>query len=154
MRTVYKIVMGLMLFNAFLTVYNPFFNTGLADHAVDYTSDPSITRYNPASPTDIMLAIFGFNNLHAWGAGSIVSLIVLAGGILVALATKNYVYIGVTLFISIVVGLYTQMSVAISGIGADISNIYVTAVITIVAIAIGLLLVFNVVDMFAPSPTR
>ena len=154
MRTVYKIVMGLMLFNAFLTVFTPFFNTGLGDKAVDYTTDENATRYNPVSPGSIMLAVFGFGNIHAWGAASIVSLIVLAGGIIVALATKNYVYIGVTLFVSIVIGMYTSFSVAISGIGADVNNVYVTAIIAIVGLAIGLLVVFNVVDMFAPSPTR
>ena len=151
MRVVYKIVLGLLLFNAFLTLFAPVFdaavNTGLSD---DAASSEEIEAYKPTGVSGIIGAIFSAENLAAWGG----SVIVLAGGILVAIATKNYVYIGVALFVSIVIGLYIKMSSVISAIGLDHGNLYVTGIISIVGIAIGLIVVFDVIDMFAPAPAR
>lgn len=147
MRVIYKIVLGLFLFNAILTLFGPIFATSLSDSAI---SVDEMESYKLDSPTDIISIIFSWDNLGAWGA----SVIILAGGVLVALATKNYVYIGVTLFVSIVIGVYIKMSTVIATIGGQTDNVYVTGIIAIVGIAIGLIVVFNVVDMFAPAPAR
>jgi len=149
MRMIYKIVLGLLLFNAFLALYGPLFNTSLSDDAVDYESS-GMQQYKLDSVGDIMGIIFSAGNFGAWGA----SAVVLAAGMVGAFVTKNYIYIGVALFVAIVIGLYIKMSATIANIGNVTDNIYVTGIIAIVGIAIGLMVVFNVIDMFAPASAR
>jgi hypothetical protein len=149
MRIVYKIALGLLLFNAFLTLFSPIFNTAVSENAIDYEAE-DISQYEIKNAGDVMGIIFHSDNIGAWSAVAIVTI----AGIGVAFLTKNYVYIGVTLFVSIIVGLYVKMSSVIAGIGSTYGNIYVTGLITIIGIAIGLIVIFNVIDMFAPASAR
>ena len=148
------IIMGLVMFNAFLTVYAPFFSSSsLANEAIPL-DDSNMTDYSVTSgPVSILGKIFSFGDTWAGLIGGVlISLI----GIGVALATKNYIYIGVTLFLGLVIGTYIQMSSVLYVIAAGVNDEYgiIQSILVITGIAIGLLIAFNVVDMFAPSPTR
>jgi len=160
MRMTYKIALGLLLVNAFLTFYSPIFNTSLSDNTISY-EDEDIQEYNIFSiegPGDVIALIFSPTNYEALAAASAV----IAVAVLAAFATKNYVLIGVGLFVSFVIGLYVKLSATIMTIGATPDQFYsydtyylpVSVIITIVGIAIGVIVVFNVVDMFAPAPVR
>ena len=157
MRVVYKIVLGLLLFNAFLTLFAPVFNeattTSIDKGAVNYSST-DMTNYTITNSTNVMNLIFGnkdnYVNDATWGAMIGISSVVF----ITALFMKNYVVIGVGLFVAVIVGLYIRMSAVIASMGSQTNNIYVTGIITIVGIAIGLIVVFDVIDMFAPAPAR
>jgi len=149
MRVVYKIVLGLLLFNAFLTLFAPIFSASIDENAMDYEAE-DVSQYEIKGIGDIMRIIFHEDNIGAWTGIVVVSI----AGIGAAILTKNYIYIGVTLFVSIVVGLYLKMSSVIATIGLQTDNIYVSGIITIVGIAIGIIVVFSVVDMFAPATAR
>ena len=153
MRVVYKIVLGLLLFNAFLTLFAPIFNTAAStsysENAVNYSST-DMTNYTITNVSSMIGLIFNEANYGALGTASVI----IAAAVIAAFATKSYVLIGVGLFVSIVIGLYVKMSSIIANIGNQTNNIYVTGIIVIVGIAIGVLIVFNVVDMFAPASAR
>ena len=156
MRLLYKIVLGLLLFNAFITLFSPLFaatqvDTGISGHAVNYSSS-DMTDY---SLTDqgipgILGLIFTAENAGALIGMTVIGVIAVAG----AIAFKHYLLIGVGLFVSVVVGLYIKMSSVIAGIGSQVNNVYVDGIIAIVGIAIGVLVVFAVIDMFAPASAR
>jgi len=149
MRVVYKIVLGLLLFNAFLALYSPIFNTSLSDNTIDYESS-EMQKYKLDNESLDLVGIFlGENSAGVWS-----SVIITGAALLAALALKNYVLIGVGLFVAVVIGLYVEMSSTIANIGNVADNIYVTGLIAIVGIAIGLLVVFSVIDMFAPASAR
>jgi len=158
MRVVYKIILGLVLFNAFLTLYNPLFNTSLSDNTIDYES-AEMEQYNLNSTSNIIDIIFTPGNIGAMiASASILIITVIAGAVL----RNPTVIIGVGIFVSIVVGLYVKMSAVISKIGTDYGAFTINGIeyniilglMTITGIAIGLLVVFSVVDMFAPASAR
>jgi len=150
MRIPFKIVLGLLLFNAIFALYNPLFDTGYGDEAKSL-SDEEINQYNLADMNMYSFLELIFTNANALMAAGIISGIALTA----ALLTKNYVYIGVGIFIGIISGMYVSFSGIISQLGstATANNIYVTGIITVIGIAIGVIVMFNIVDMFAPHPT-
>ena len=150
------IIMGLVMFNAFLTVYAPFFSSSSLENEAVPLDDSEMTDYvinKEQGAVSLLGKIFSFGDTWAGLIGGVlISLI----GIGVALATKNYIYIGVTLFLGLVIGTYIQMSSVLYSIAGGINDEYgiIQSILVITGIAIGLLIAFNVVDMFAPSPTR
>jgi len=85
----------------------------------------------------------------------VASVTILVAGLLAAFFLKRpALVIGVSLFVAIIIGLYLKMSSVIIHIGKETGNEYVTGLVTIVGIAIGLIVMFDVIDMFAPAPAR
>lgn len=150
MRVPYKFVLGLLLFNAFFALFAPIFGTGMDDNAVSYTDD-DISRYTLSSPADLMTMMFSYGNAWDYTQIALVTVFVNVVGLTAALATKNYVYIGVSLFVSIITAMYTRFFSILGSLNTT-NNVYVTGIITIVGIALGVIVMFNIVDMFAPSP--
>ena len=167
MRMVYKIVLGLLLFNAFLTFFAPVFNTATSRGFNESNSmgldNNELSKYEPKEGSGYMMElIFGdpddddYTSDAAWSAFGFISVCAIGA----ALFMKNYVVVGVGLFVAIVTGLYIKTSAVIAAIGlqADMGNttgnLLVTSIITIVGIAIGVIVMFNVIDMFAPAPVR
>lgn len=150
MRIPFKIVLALFLFNLVFSLYGPIFNTGYEDDAKSITDDEAI-QYDLANMNMFDFIQMIFLNANALAAAGIISGIALTA----ALLTHNYVYIGVGIFIGIVTGMYVSFSGIISQLGTTVTgdNVYVTGIITIVGLAVGVIVMFNVVDMFAPSPT-
>ena len=153
MRAVYKIVMGLMLFNAFLVVFAPFFSSESLEG--DAISSSDMEAYDPYKGGWGTLLVNMFTSGETWSGviGGAVTAVITLG---VALLTKNYVFIGVGLFLGLVIGLYIQVSSVLYKIIVPFSDQYgiIQGILAVTGIAIGLLILFNVVDMFAPSPTR
>ena len=149
MRVPYKYVLALLLFNAFFALFTPFFGTGI-DNAVSYDDD-DVQSYSLNSPADFLTHMFSFGNAWEFTTIALVTVFTTIAGFTAALATKNYVYIGVGLFVSIITAMYVRFSVILGSLNTT-GNTYVTALISIVGIAIGVMVMFNIVDMFSPSP--
>jgi len=150
MRIPYKYILGLLLFNCFFALYTPIFGTGINDDAVSYT-DEDVQQYNLSKPASFLSMMFSFGNAWDYTQIALVTIFVNVVGIGAALATKNYVYIGVSFFISIITAMFTRFINIIGSLNTT-GNIYVTGLITIMSIAIGIMVMFNIVDMFAPAP--
>lgn len=151
MRVPYKYVLGLLLFNVVFALTTPIFNTGYGDNAVDI-NDPSVSQYNLANMNLGTFVGFIFANAFAlMSAGIIVGL-----ATFISIATKNYVYIGAGIFLGIVIGMYVGFIDLINTLvmGATQNNPYVMGLVSLLGIALGVVIMFNVVDMFAPSPTQ
>jgi len=67
-------------------------------------------------------------------------------GVIGAILTKNYVVVAVALFLGIVTALYLGVSSVLLKL---YSNVYTNALITLIGIAIGILVIYNVVEMFS-----
>jgi len=150
MRTAFKIVLGLLLFNTVFALYAPIFNTGYEDDAKDITNE-NVERFNLADADMFDYLQFIFGTAQSMLTASVIIGIALTASVI----TKNYVYIGVGIFTGLVTTMYSSFMGLISQIGmvATANNVYVTGIIAIIGIAIGVIVMFNVVDMFAPHPT-
>lgn len=158
MRFTYKLLLGLFLFNAFLTLFSPIFasvGTNISDNAAGYT-DSDIAQYDPNKGIVSMMTTIFVGNTDSWSG--LVGILAFTGinaiAFVWALKNKNYVFIGVSLFVSLFVTLYIRLSSVIVSIGTNQGNYIVVGIIGIVGVAIGLILTFNVVDMFAPASAR
>jgi len=130
-----------MLFNGVLILTAGIFNTGLESSATNVTDEYGDygIRQNSSS---ILSNIFSSNALGAWGAFSVIAIVGVIGSIL----TKNYVVVAVALFLGIVTALYLGVSSVLLKL---YSNVYTNALITLIGIAIGILVVYNVIEMFS-----
>ncbi len=150
MRAIFKLMLGLMLFNAVFTLYGPIFNVSETAQGVEL-DDPEITKYSIDKMDVGKFLTLIFSNGNALLATGLI------GGvsILASVLTKNYVFIGVGIFIGVITGIYASFSSIISqlGMGVGQNSPYIMGIITIISIAIGLLAMFNIVDMMAPAPT-
>lgn len=149
MRVVFKIMLGLLLFNAIFTLYNPIFNSGYGNQAVAHT-DTEMENFDLLSMENMLSYVFT-------NANALLSLGVLGFlGLVASIFTKNPVFIGAGIFIGVITSMYISFSNIISQLGTQATgnNIYVTGIITIIGIAIGVLAMFNIVDMFAPAPAQ
>lgn len=153
MRTVYTLIIGLVMFNAFLVLFGPFFS--ISDASVNNAVPiEDMSSYKPTDAPGLLLQIFSFGNTWSGVASAGIITIILFS---VALLTKNYIYIGVAIFLGLVIGLYTQTSSVLFSIASGpLNDQYgiVQGIFTITAVALGILIAFAVVDMFAPTPTR
>ena len=150
MRNIFKLMLGLLLFNTVFTLYAPIFNTGTGTEGIS-ADNTQASQYNLADMNIGTFLNMIFLNANALAVTGIVSGIALTAAII----SKNYVYLGVGIFIGIITSMYTTFSGIISQLGTEATggNIYVVGIITIIGIAIGVLAMFNIVDMFAPAPT-
>ena len=135
MRMIYKILMGMILFNSMLIMFSPFFpSTGLEEKASDTST--TYAEYEPTNPATLLGLIFSANAVAAMGVIGGISIIA-------TLVSKSLVPLGVGAFAAIVTGMY---------IGA--SNIFlnltdsptVNGLVTIIGIMIGILTVFTAAE--------
>jgi len=145
MKFIYFVILGLMLFNGVLILTAGIFNTGLEDTATNVSGDYG--KYNLGNNSyDIMQNIFSSNALGAWGSATGAFAVIVVVGVIGAILTKNYVVVAVALFLGIVTALYLGVSSVLLKI---YSNVYTNALITLIGIAIGILVIYNVVEMFS-----
>ena len=148
MRVVYKILLGLFLFNAVFALTSPIFNTGYGADAKGI-DDPDVAMFDISSINVETFLDFIFDN---WMLITTATLIGVAIGVGGTLLTKNLAFIGVGLFVGVLTGMYSMFLSFISQLGASQNNVYVTGVIAIVSVGIGILVMYSVIDMFAPAP--
>jgi len=143
MRTIYVILLGLILFQGVFIAFSSSFpySGGLKHEITDPTEDSDLINYDITDPSTFI------DNILAGGA--IASLIV-AAGVIVAIATKNYVVAGMGFFIGIIVGLLSSTWSVVTTINFT-SNPIVASITNIIFLAIGFLSLYAVVDMFAPQ---
>ena len=146
MRKIYVILLGLILFQSMIIMLSPFFpTTGITEGIDDVTNDSSYTKYDVSRGSGNLLSIIG-SGFVVWGPSAIIGGLAL----LAAFISKNYVWLGVGLFVSIITGLYINITNIITKLDVT-NNSVITGMITLLAIAIGILSVFAIVDMFAPG---
>jgi len=132
MKFVYFIILGLVIFNACLILTSSIFNTSMDASATDYGS------YQLKNPGDVVGILFNSNSITAWGVIGLT-------GVLLAIGTKNYVFVAVAIFLGLVTALYIGASSVLFNIS---DNAYVHSIITLIGIVIGILVLYNVVEMF------
>ena len=132
MKFVYFIILGLVIFNGCLIFTSSIFETSMDESATDYSS------YQLKNPGDIINILTNNASIGAWG-------ILTLAGIIAALALKNYIFIGVGIFLGLVTALYIGASSVLFNIS---DNAYVHSIITLIGIVIGILVLYNVVEMF------
>jgi len=142
-------VLGIILFQAFIILLTPFFSGSyIGDNAGDITGDSDYTQYKVNNAGDLLKILWDFGGI--WGGvvtGSIAGL-----ALVTALATKNYILIGVGLFLGFLSGFFVMTTSFLLSLNQSMGNsAEVNTVISIVSICLGLLCLFAVIDMFAPG---
>lgn len=137
MKFVYFIILALVVFNGVLIFTSSIFNTGLETGAADYSD----SGYSLTNSTSVIDVLFSDRAMGAWGSFSVIAVI----GIVGAIVLKNYVIAAVALFLGLVTGLYIGASEILFRIS---DNVYVDGIIALVGVVIGILVLYNVVEMF------
>lgn len=147
MRFIYKILLGLVIFNAMLVLLVSLFPTATPVEALDVETDPTISGYeNVEDMESLVLGMFA-NTTTLMIIGAVVA----ASGVIgfVFGGGKNVpIAIGVGIFIAIISSLWYSTSAVIMNIDPTDSPI-ITGIITIITICIGIILVFTVAEFFA-----
>lgn len=140
MRFLIKVTLGLVLFNFFLLLTASFFpNATEQNNAIDVTTDPSIPRYNDPS-SGIGPAIVN--------AGVLFGILMTAGLFTGILSGRNVpLYLGVSIVISLLASLYVASIQVFTKI--SFNNIYISGLITITTIMIGILFILGLGEMLA-----
>ena len=149
MRFVYKITIGIILFQAFLILLTPFFSGSYAaDNADNITGDSSYTQYEVNDASDLLGILWSSGGIWGGAVGTFVAGL----GLITALVTKNYILIGVGLFLGFLSGFFVMTTSFLTSLNQSMGNsAEVNTVISIVSICLGLICLFSVVDMFAPG---
>ena len=133
MKFVYFIILGLVIFNSVLIITSGIFNTSLGDDASDYS------KYSLSTPSSIISILTSTASIGAWGTLTV-------AGIIFAIGLKNYIFVGIGLFLGLVTALYIGASDILFKISSN--NVYISGIITLIGIVIGILVLYNVVEMF------
>ena len=133
MRFIYKLLLGLVLFNSFLALFAGFFSIGgtnpvESESAINVTSDIDYTSY------EITGDFFSWDTATIAVMGTSIAL-----GLFASWVMKSPVPIGAALFSGIVSSLYLQSASVISNITPS-DNWIITSIIGLVGICIGILL--------------
>lgn len=134
MRFVYFIILGLIVFNSVLILTSPIFNTDMDIDENDYD------KYALKNPNNALDLLFSSTALNAWGSFTVIAAI----GIIAAIIVKNYVIAGVAVFLGLVTGLYIGASDILFRIS---DNVYVSGIITLIGIVIGILVLYDLVGI-------
>lgn len=140
MKFLYKIVLGLMLFNSILLLFSGFFPTDTDQYdAINITGDSDYQDYKITGG----FFSFGLDSITL-GAGAFA--VFFSFGLLASWAMKSPVPIGAGLFSGLIAGLYVGPAVVIYNLT---DNIIVTGIIGIISIAIGVLAFIAIIEMFS-----
>ena len=140
MRFVYKILIGLLIFNSMLLLFAPFFpveTTTISESATNITSDSEFTSYQNIGSAGMI------GNMILTGGG------VFAGAIVLGLLTQQLgLFIGAGSFIALISGLWVGASGVIVPILQIADNWIVMAMYSLITVIIGIVAVIAVVEMF------
>ena len=135
MKFVYFIILALVVFNGILILSSGIFSV----YTPGYENVPDYSKYKLTNSTNVV--DYFFNDTFGLAAGACL----MVGGVIIALLTKNYVIIGMGMFLGLVTTLYIGATGVIFQVYPDD---YIRGVIAIVGVAIGILLLYNVTEMF------
>ena len=140
MRFIYKLLIGLLIFNSMLLLFAPFFPVGtttLSESATNITSDSEFTSYQNIGSANMI------GNMIITGGG------VFAGAIVLGLLTQQLgLFIGAGSFIALIAALWRGASGVIVPILQIANNWIVMAMYSLITIIIGIVAVIAVVEMF------
>ena len=145
MRTIYVILLGLILFQGVFIAFSSSFpyGGGIKENIDNPTTNETLSSFSLGETQDFW-DVDG--NLLGGGIGGFIGLL----GFIYFLGTKNYPACGLCLFIGLIIGLLVSTWHTLSSINVT-GNIIVAAIIDILFLVIGLLSLFAVIDMFAPQ---
>ena len=141
MRFIYKLLIGLIIFNSMLLLFAGFFpveTTTISESATNITSDSDFTSYqNIGSASTI-------GNMILTGGG------VFAGAVVLGILTQQLsIFIGAGSFIGLITALWVGASGVIVPILQMADNWIVLAMYSLITVIIGIVAVIAVVEMFA-----
>lgn len=137
MRFIYKILIGLIIFNGVLIAFSPFFPASTeSKHAIDVTGDDDITQYGGLDQ-----GLFG----DVWGTALSVGGVVFGASLLLGVLAKQVaLFVGIGAFIAIITGLWSITN----GVVVRLVNYpIVNTLVTLIIIIIGIVGVLSVVEM-------
>jgi hypothetical protein len=144
MKFVYFAILGLLVFNGVLILTASIFDSGLEGTAVDVEGnygDYSLSHTNTTS-LSIVNTLFSSSALGAWGS---VFGVIVGFSVVMSIWLGKYIIAAVGLFLGLVTALYMNLANVFFHI---YNNVYITGIITLVGIAIGILVLYNVIEMF------
>ena len=141
MKFIYFLIIGLVLFNGVLILTSSIFNTGFESSATNVSD--TFGGYALTNSTSVLDIMFSDSTMGAWGAFSAIDII----GVIGAILLKNYVIAAVALFIGVVTALYLGVSSVMFNLSNN--NVYLNILITLIGIVIGILVIYNVIEMFS-----
>jgi len=142
MKFIYKITLGLLLFNSILLLFSGFFPTDTSQYnAINITEDADYNEYK------ITGDIFSLDTSGVYlGVGSVISFTLI--GVIAAWAFKSPVPVGAGLFSGFLTSLYVSSSSVLTGLNLT-SNPIISGVISLVGIGIGVLAFISIIEMFS-----
>ena len=137
MRFIYKVLIGLVIFNGMVLALTSFFPYTLeAEHATDIVQDSNLDGYESLSP-----AIFS----SIWGQAGAVALGIFVGSLAIAIISQQYaLFIGIGAFISFITMIWSLTSSIVLKMG---NYPIVNSILTIILICIGIISVLSIVEM-------
>lgn len=143
MRFIYKVLIGLIVFNSMLVFLAGFFsinnvNPPESSSAINVTSDTTYTGYKIAGE---ILSI-DLTTVSIMGVSITI-------GAIASILMKSPVPVGASLFSGFLALLYVKSAIVIDTIVGAQNNWILTGIISLVAILIGILATFTIVEMFA-----
>lgn len=137
MRFIYKILIGLILFNGILIAFSDFFPESTeSEHAIDVADTESISDYG-----NLNQGLFGSMWTDALAVGgSVFGLAILMG----VLAKQVALFAGIGAFMAVLTGLWSATNGVVTKL---VDYPIVNSVVTLIIIVIGIISVFSVIEM-------
>lgn len=145
MRTIYVILLGLILFQGVFIAFAEVFPYAESIDINNPLTDENLADYHPAQVEETWTNTSD-GLLIGGGIGGFIGAIGFIGFVL----SKNYPAAGLCLFIGIIIGLLVAAWHTVSSVNVT-GNVIITAIVDLLFLVIGLLSLFAVVDMFAPQ---
>jgi len=142
MKFLYKVILGLLLFNSILLLFSGFFPTDTSQYnAINITEDADYNEYK------ITGDIFKLDSYGIYlGVGSVISFTLI--GVIAAYAFRSPVPVGAGLFSSLVSSLWISTSSVLSSLNLT-SNPIISGMISLIGICIGVLCFIAIIEMFS-----
>lgn len=141
MKTIWLILLTMVLFNGFLLAFSTFFNTPMSSGLYDVNNVTSNSAFNSyKTPGTLSFSVVEI----AFTSGVFLTSAII--GLLMTLLTKNLQYVAA----GAMVGIISSMWIATSSIFTDImnNNVILLAIYSLISIAIGIITAVLILGIF------
>jgi len=145
MRFIYKALLFMLLFNAFLFMFSDVFETEVDYNPQDPSANEAISNYGEVNNFSTIIKTF-LTSKASLAIIGVVFATALASKWLIGGKLSTTLLIGVGAFVGIIVALYNASVQVMLNIAN--SNSYIDETVTIIQIIFGIIIVFTVVEMF------
>lgn len=140
MRFIYQLILGLIIFNAMLLLFIPYFpNSGTVGNPMDINQDTNFTKYKVGGEQAI---------LTGGGVMGAIMGISIMGGLFGSWAIKSTVPLAASTVGGIVAALYVGPATVLYSLNIT-NNVLITGIISILGIVIGIMTGFMVLEWLA-----